>query len=683
MKPVSLTKSSLFEQMVREEYTRAKLKNIIETHKQEMLQEKLIAEKGKLLTDPNWDMNWIAQHGPLGEHPWPGPKKAAQQLLVKMGAKPIYGSTYDGMRFISYDDTGAKNDILTFYAQDNEAYSSNLGSNNLIWKQAGSEFKLYDDKWKLIGTIAANNGKAIFKYDPAYLAVTKAEVEKKKDAATYTTGEKVIDRIQTILDWAGLVPVIGDALDVINAVIYGIRGKWLDAFFSAIAIIPVVGTALSLTVKSAFKSLKLAKKGIKVAESADEIRDAWKLLLDNKILKKDEIAMVNKGFKVLMTKGLKVKSWILKSGKDYMTKEVSDALLDGIDKFDEVLNGVINVNTAAGKYTSNVAGDLAKKSKNLADVGTSRLTNLFFTKGNATAIGSEVVDVTGKIADATAQRLSWMSRASSKLKGPIRKILASSKVTKEVGQTIARGLQEKFIKEFANDPTKLVVLLKTSMNNPKLVNELAQTYAEKFGKIGSAAYERKLKKATSALTSRNSRGLRDMFTNMANGTDAINKDWFKLASEKIVSDAVDPSSPNMLYSAFIGDQMNVFKQYIQRDLVGGMDIGSFFNKWLGNLSGAQGNTFVKKLDIISSEIQDAISIPGNAIGATEDDTHHGFIMYGIADWLVNTFPAVFGKTGFVNKAFNSPALDIPKAAAKTIATKTGIINPTYTPQDVK
>ena len=58
-------------------------------------------------------------------------------------------------------------------------------------------------------------------------------------------------------------------------------------------------------------------------------------------------------------------------------------------------------------------------------------------------------------------------------------------------------------------------------------------------------------------------------------------------------------------------------------------------------------------------------------------------MYGIADWLVNTFPAVFGKTGFVNKAFNSPALDIPKAAAKTIATKTGIINPTYTPQDVK
>ena len=43
---------------------------------------------------------------------------------------------------------------------------------------------------------------------------------------------------------------IGDALDVINAIIYFWRDKYFEGFLSLVAIIPVVGSVISLGVKS-------------------------------------------------------------------------------------------------------------------------------------------------------------------------------------------------------------------------------------------------------------------------------------------------------------------------------------------------------------------------------------------------------------------------------------------------
>jgi hypothetical protein len=62
--------------------------------------------------------------------------------------------------------------------------------------------------------------------------------------------------LQTVLDFAGLIPIIGDALDVINAVIYFWRDKYFEGFLSLIAIIPVVGSVISLGVKGAIKGAK-------------------------------------------------------------------------------------------------------------------------------------------------------------------------------------------------------------------------------------------------------------------------------------------------------------------------------------------------------------------------------------------------------------------------------------------
>jgi RHS repeat-associated protein len=65
----------------------------------------------------------------------------------------------------------------------------------------------------------------------------------------------LIDGIQTGLDIAGMVPVIGEPLDLINAAIYLGRGQYGNAALSAAAIIPVLGSVGTVG--------KLAKKATK------------------------------------------------------------------------------------------------------------------------------------------------------------------------------------------------------------------------------------------------------------------------------------------------------------------------------------------------------------------------------------------------------------------------------------
>lgn len=70
--------------------------------------------------------------------------------------------------------------------------------------------------------------------------------------------EELIDTIQNWLDIAGFVPVVGDAIDIINGLIYFIRGQYINAALSAIALIPVVGSVVAVPLRVAFKSAKRA-----------------------------------------------------------------------------------------------------------------------------------------------------------------------------------------------------------------------------------------------------------------------------------------------------------------------------------------------------------------------------------------------------------------------------------------
>ena len=65
--------------------------------------------------------------------------------------------------------------------------------------------------------------------------------------------EGVIDDVQSVLDWAGFIPGIGDALDAINAIIYMVRKKWVLGALSLVAVIPVVGSVIATPFKALHK----------------------------------------------------------------------------------------------------------------------------------------------------------------------------------------------------------------------------------------------------------------------------------------------------------------------------------------------------------------------------------------------------------------------------------------------
>ncbi len=93
----------------------------------------------------------------------------------------------------------------------------------------------------------------------------KVNANAKKLLAEQGTGklnENWIDTVQTIGDFAGLIPVYGDIIDVINAILYFIRGKFLNGILSIVAMIPIVGSVIALPFKAAFKILGAAGRGI-------------------------------------------------------------------------------------------------------------------------------------------------------------------------------------------------------------------------------------------------------------------------------------------------------------------------------------------------------------------------------------------------------------------------------------
>lgn len=97
----------------------------------------------------------------------------------------------------------------------------------------------------------------------------KKNYEKKwKDQKEYDFSATAwVDKIQSVADWAGLIPGYGDAIDILNGMVYWIRGKKLEALLSMIAIAPVLGSVFKNGFKLAFKGLKIGSKtGIEALE---------------------------------------------------------------------------------------------------------------------------------------------------------------------------------------------------------------------------------------------------------------------------------------------------------------------------------------------------------------------------------------------------------------------------------
>lgn len=273
----------------------------------------------------------------LGEAPlvdseakkWPGyqPKKpwtgsfAKFEPIIKTLGKPFP---------LPYSDVTAyeiplANDYIYMY-NNGDAYSTSFSREFTYGSHKDypdAKIVLFDsaDKNLIVGTIKIGaNGK------PEW---TQIEPEKTEDEATKSENP-FLDGLQLALDFVGLIPGFGDIIDIINAGISFLRGNYLEGFLSLIGAIPVVGSAIAIPMKAAFKGITKAgdflKASLKLSKPADEL---WLAIKESGKLTKRELEMLAKG---------------MGQAADYITKfrKEADALLPdsaakGLDDFAEFL----------------------------------------------------------------------------------------------------------------------------------------------------------------------------------------------------------------------------------------------------------------------------------------------------------------------------------------------------------
>ena len=216
---------------------------------------------------------------------------------------------------------------------------------------------------------------------------------KKKYAVTIVKkkieGRDAIDVFQTALDWLGFIPGYGDILDAVNAIIYFARGKYLDGVLSAIAIIPVAGSAIKLGFKGAVQTAGGALAMQRIMRNAatgngDElIKFYTQALASGKLTKLQLRALAAKGDEIaaLLTRG---KSYI-KSKEAVISAMGLDSriILKQIDKVNAMLKNTTSVpikksfgSKISAAYDAMKASRVGSKGINTFQVGISLGANL-------------------------------------------------------------------------------------------------------------------------------------------------------------------------------------------------------------------------------------------------------------------------------------------------------------------
>jgi hypothetical protein len=87
---------------------------------------------------------------------------------------------------------------------------------------------------------------------------------------------EIFDVAQTVLDWAGLIPGYGDAIDLVNAIIYFARGRKLEGALSLIAIVPWAGSLVNLGIKNVIKTVRFGgRAGLDAIQAAMQSEKAF------------------------------------------------------------------------------------------------------------------------------------------------------------------------------------------------------------------------------------------------------------------------------------------------------------------------------------------------------------------------------------------------------------------------
>jgi len=378
---------------------------------------------------------------------WAGPSKpwptsAEESFLLKTGAgKFNVGSNSAGMNDYPIYVLNVEEETFWFY-HNREALSLSgaAAGRTLGYNVKNNILTLWSDvsgsNMKALGTLKIVGGQLKFKY-----------TEKNKDAIKNkdvdTSGMSAKDIIRTVIDWLGIVPIIGDAADLVNACWYfydySNSDDWEDlllGILSLIGVIPIVGSAFTI----------IGKGGVKVFKRLGNIGEAFAAIL-TAVVKKinptpammDEIA---EGYS-------KVANEFSKNG---------NKIADTLSKYGMDFHKIIDAADQVFKRGDGVLDDLVKTAQKSAD-------------GSAGKLASKAVDA-AKTADRTSDVL------KSKVNSLVRKWTS---LTYKESAKEASGIISKLSRTIGLTKTKNLItgMAKVGMN-PKRVNALIDTMKTTF-----------------------------------------------------------------------------------------------------------------------------------------------------------------------------------------------------------
>jgi len=219
------------------------------------------------------------------------------------------------------------------------------------------------------------------------------------------------------------------------------------------------------------------------------------------------------------------------------------------------------------------------------------------------------------------------------------------------------------------------------MNNPTIVKELSELWGKKFAKGDSAG---RFNSMLDYLQKADANGIKNLLEKASKGDIASLPglgnvkpdtliDWYNGAQQTILKSAMDMKNPNMFFSTFINDELNIVKTYIGRHLASDKSLVSQYITSL--VPSAQ--SFAKRVDIYMSECQDALE----TMGIQDDTSQNGIFVTWLSDTLAKTFPKVFDP----NENQGLRKLIAPwKAVTKQVAGEVGIDTEVgYDPESVK
>jgi len=520
--------------------------------------------------------------------PWPEANKSAENLLKQMGAKPFaLGLNPHGYEL----DT--KDDRFWFYA-DGSVYSTGqirtLGyevKNGVIvvWNEPHPE-RHAKTAWK-VGIISMQGGKPV-------LTLSKQNAKKSEPAEKKEQPNTWVDYLQTVMDWLGFIPGYGDIIDLINATIYAARGKWFDAFFSAIAVIPIIGSAIKVAAKSVYKGARLAKleKMIRAAFKGSNDISAqikmWDELVETGVINPKDLARIGNGLESLES--------VLRSSYSTIRKApISDKAAEQIIK---QLDDFANWLRTNGKSIDEIAN--AKKA------------------GRNTAFKS-ATDITGASAK-TLRQIEKINKTTSTIMAKLRgmKWFPENKVVQ-----IAKGLERRFKREM-RDPLKLTALIKTL---PTTDFSTMLKLIERQLSPRQLAYVRSLNPTSS-------KDVQSIFRYLQyNAPDAYNK-----VATTVINRSIKTNSP--IFNTFKTNDLNNLKTVLSRDMIpAGKTIFTDINL-----------STRKSLDIIWNEIHDVLESAGLEWNGTSLPTENkidaadGVIWPALAKAVSEFFPGVYETT---------------------------------------